>query len=375
MKHLVFTLLAALLVSGAASAQRLMVGVRGGVNFTDYSFVPTRIGDIRFSPGSPRAGYDVGFVLRLNLSKHLHLQSELDYAFVNYSVRAGDAGNRRLTLRTERFEIPVQLGFQFGVLRLFGGALFRVTDSERSSAPQLLRVRFNNGDIGVMGGLGFNVRKFFIDFRISGYPRSRVWHDFTSDGVSRRVKVPHDIVYGGSVGFFFWKNPSRPPPPAGARTARRGGPARPPHARQYRRLGLLARHRVFHADVARPCAHAQIAHARIAHRRQHPDVRHPYLSIRCARQRAHPGHPAHKVHRLRGGHGLRRGTDALRANAVVRAEHQNGAPSRGLRDLPVYAGQAHGVAFQIAQTPRRLYQGVQPGLRRRHGRLVQRRNA
>ena len=203
MKHLVFTLLAALLVSGAASAQRLMVGVRGGVNFTDYSFVPTRIDDIRFSPGSPRAGYDVGFVLRLNLSKHLHLQSELDYAFVNYSVRAGEAGNRRLTLRTERFEIPVQLGFQFGVLRLFGGALFRVTDSERSSAPQLLRVRFNNGDIGVMGGLGFNVRKFFIDFRISGYPRSRVWHDFTSDGVSRRVKVPHDIVYGGSVGFFF----------------------------------------------------------------------------------------------------------------------------------------------------------------------------
>ena len=35
MKHLVFTLLAALLVSGAASAQRLMVGVRGGVHFSD----------------------------------------------------------------------------------------------------------------------------------------------------------------------------------------------------------------------------------------------------------------------------------------------------------------------------------------------------
>ena len=206
MKHLVFTLLAALLVSGAASAQRLMVGVRGGVNFADYSFVPTRIGDTRFTPGAVRAGYDVGFVLRLNLSKHLHLQSELDYAFVNYSVRAenaGNAGSRRLTLRTERFEIPVQLGFQFGVLRLFGGALFRVTDSEHSSSPQLLRIGFNNGDVGIMGGLGFNVRKFFIDFRISGYPRSRVWHDFTSDGISRRVKVPHDIVYGGSVGFFF----------------------------------------------------------------------------------------------------------------------------------------------------------------------------
>ena len=54
-----------------------------------------------------------------------------------------------------------------------------------------------------MGGLGFNVRKFFIDFRISGYPRSRVWHDFTSEGIAQRVKVPHDIVYGGSLGFFF----------------------------------------------------------------------------------------------------------------------------------------------------------------------------
>ena len=60
-----------------------------------------------------------------------------------------------------------------------------------------------NGDVGVMGGLGFNVRKFFIDFRISGYPRSRVWHDFTSEGIAQRVKVPHDIVYGGSLGFFF----------------------------------------------------------------------------------------------------------------------------------------------------------------------------
>ena len=203
MKHLVFTLLAALVFSGAASAQRLMVGVRGGVTFADYSFVPPRSGDTRFTPGAVRAGYDVGFVLRLNLSKHLHLQSELNYAFVNYNVLAENSGSRRIALRTERFEIPVQLGFQFGVLRLFGGALFRVTESERSSVPQLLKVRFNNGDVGVMGGLGFNIRKFFIDFRISGYPRSRVWHDFTSEGIARRVKVPHDIVYGGSLGFFF----------------------------------------------------------------------------------------------------------------------------------------------------------------------------
>ena len=236
MKHLVFTLLAALVFSGAASAQRLMVGVRGGVNFADYSFVPTRIGDTRFTPGAVRAGYDVGFVLRLNLSKHLHLQSELNYAFVNYNVLAENSGSRRIALRTERFEIPVQLGFQFGVLRLFGGALFRVTESERSSVPQLLKVRFNNGDVGVMGGLGFNIRKFFIDFRISGYPRSRVWHDFTSEGIARRVKVPHDIVYGGSLGFFFCHRRRKRPGTARPTATRCKSGNYPPPETSFRRL-------------------------------------------------------------------------------------------------------------------------------------------
>lgn len=203
MKHLFFTLLLALGVTGATSAHRLMVGVRGGVKVADYSFVPTRIGNAHFSPGPLRAGYDVGLVVRLNLSRHLHLQSELNYAFINYDIRTQGVGPRSVTLRAERLEIPVQLGFQFGPLRLFGGAQFRVSDSERSSAPQVLKIGFNDSDVGVMGGIGLNIRKFFIDFRASGFPRSRVWHDFTSGGVTRRVKAPHDIVYGGSIGFFF----------------------------------------------------------------------------------------------------------------------------------------------------------------------------
>lgn len=203
MKHVVFTLLAALLVSGAASAKRLMVGVRGGVDFTDYSFVPARINGVSFSPGSVQTGFEAGFVVRLNLAKHLHLQSELNYAFVNYDVRVRNAARSSVKLRTERLQIPVQLGFQFGVLRLFGGAQFRVSDSERSSSPNLLKVGFNNSDVGIMGGLGLNIRKFFLDFRISGYPRSRVWNTFTSGGVTKRVEVPRDIVYGASMGFFF----------------------------------------------------------------------------------------------------------------------------------------------------------------------------
>ena len=61
-----------------------------------------------------------------------------------------------------------------------------MADSERDSAPKLLKVNFND-DVGIMGGVGFNIRKFFFDFRLSGYARSHVWNTFVSDGVSQRV--------------------------------------------------------------------------------------------------------------------------------------------------------------------------------------------
>ena len=203
MKHLFPLLLCALLLTGAASAQRrFQVGVHGGVTTTSYTFSRVEIGENRFRPGPAKADYQAGFVLRFNLTRRLHLQSELNFAFVNYSIRAEGSRTRSVSLRSERFEIPLQLGLQFGPLRLFGGAQFRVADSERDSAPKLLKVNFND-DVGIMGGVGFNIRKFFFDFRLSGYARSHVWNTFVSDGVSQRVRIPRNLVYGGSVGFFF----------------------------------------------------------------------------------------------------------------------------------------------------------------------------
>lgn len=203
MKHIFLFLLCALLAGGTASAQRFRVGVRGGINAADYRFTPVKIGSSTFSPGNTRVGFETGFVLRLNLTKHLHLQSEINYDFANYSVRSEGPVRRSITLRAERLEIPVQLGLQFGIVRLFAGASFRVADSERSTAPGLLKVEFNNDDIALVGGLGLNIGHFFLDLRIQGYPRSRSWNTFTSNGVAERVEVTRDLIYGGSIGFFF----------------------------------------------------------------------------------------------------------------------------------------------------------------------------
>lgn len=203
MKHFILLLFAALLVCGAASAQRLQFGLRGGVNTVDHSFGRVRVGDLAVTSGKAQIGYDAGIVLRLNITRHLHLQSELNYAFNDYSFRVSELYTREVKMRTERLELPVELGLQFGVFRIFGGAQFRLTQSGRSTAPGLLKVHFNDDDIALVGGLGLNIKKFFLDFRVSGYPRSHVWNTFVADGVSRRVQVSRNIVYGGSIGFFF----------------------------------------------------------------------------------------------------------------------------------------------------------------------------
>ena len=203
MKKILALLSALLFFCGGASAQRFRIGLRGGISTVKQHFDRVYIGDRSVAPGKAQVGYEAGLVLRLNITRHIHLQSELNYAFANYDFRLGNSRDRDLRIRTERFEIPVQLGLQFGAFRLFGGAGFRVSQSGRSDDSQQLKVRFNDDDIAVMGGVGFNIRKFFFDFRVSGYPRSHIRNTFVCDGVAQRVRVDRSVPYGGSIGFFF----------------------------------------------------------------------------------------------------------------------------------------------------------------------------
>ncbi|MCM1300419.1 MAG: PorT family protein [Alistipes senegalensis] len=203
MKKFFLTLIIAALACGSASARRLQAGLRGGVTATDYRFSPVVIDGTRFTAGSTRAGFETGFVLRLNLSKHLHLQSELDYGFINYSVHAANTNLRtNVRLRSERLEVPVQLGLQFGALRLFGGASFRLHTSLHSSHTDLLKVKFSEKPAW-LGGVGLNIGKFFFDARVQGPCVSKNRDTFISRGVARQVRVRNDLVWSGSIGFFF----------------------------------------------------------------------------------------------------------------------------------------------------------------------------
>lgn len=204
MKRFLFTVVAVLAIGGGASAQRLQAGIRGGINTTDYRFSPVTIDGTRFVAGPSRAGFEGGFVLRLNFSKYVHLQSELNYDFVNYAIQAIDENLRTdVRLRSERLEIPVQLGFQFGIVRLFGGASFRLNTSLKSSHPDLLKIEFGSDNMALMGGIGINIKHFFLDFRIQGYPGPKKHNTFISNGARQQAHMRNNIVWGGSFGLFF----------------------------------------------------------------------------------------------------------------------------------------------------------------------------
>ena len=203
MNRFLFILLISSVTAGSVSGKRVPVGLRGGANFSDYRFPSVEIDGTRFTSGPVRTGYEGGLVLRLDLTRHFHLQSELDYAFVDYAVNAATSDRtRRIDIRTERLEVPVQLGFQLGPLRLFGGAQFRLSQSQRSSDTNLLRIGFNDSDMALTGGAGLKIRKFFLEFRVTGYPGSRT-NEFQSGSTVERVRLKHHIVYGSSIGFFF----------------------------------------------------------------------------------------------------------------------------------------------------------------------------
>ncbi len=160
-----------------------MVGVRGGVNFADYSFVPTRIGDTRFTPGAVRAGLtwasSCGSTSRSTsiCNRNWTTPSSITTCWPRTPGAAASAAHR--AVRDSRpAGLPVR---RAAAVRRRAVPRHGFRAQQR---PQALKVRFNNGDVGVMGGLGFNIRKFFIDFRISGYPRSRVWVRFTTSAAN-----------------------------------------------------------------------------------------------------------------------------------------------------------------------------------------------
>ena len=205
MKRFLLILLAVSSVTTASFAQRFQVGARIGANLSDYSTADAKFTEGTFYRGSVRAGFEAAILFRLNITRHLNLQTEFEYDRANYDFRySGPAyAQRNVRLHADRIEIPLLLGIDAGPVRLFGGASFRAAHSENSSAPSLLRLKFNDSDVALTGGAGLKINKFFIEGRISGYPKKSLTNKITSKGETLDIKVCHNIKWTLTAGFFF----------------------------------------------------------------------------------------------------------------------------------------------------------------------------
>lgn len=203
MKRVLFTLILSAALCSASYAQRFKVGIRAGVNFSDYSISTLSTDDGLLQAGKTRTGFEAALVTRLALTKHLNLQAEFEYDRVNYQYRLLRTSNRRdINVNTNRMEIPLTLGINLGPVRVFGGAAFRVSHNEKSQVPSLLTVKFDDSKVALTGGAALNIRKFFVEGRITGYPRT-THNIITVNSDSHRVRVSQDLKWSLSAGFLF----------------------------------------------------------------------------------------------------------------------------------------------------------------------------
>lgn len=185
-------------------AQSFQVGVRVGANMTDFALPKLSFEEGVVAGADARVGFETALMARFNLTRHLHLQAEFEFSRSSYRLRyVEDAAEQRVKLHAHRVELPLLLGVNLGPVRLFGGTFIRIVHSEKSSAPSVVKVKFNDSDVGYMGGLGVNIRKFFIEARVTGYPKRSTSHSVESYGVSREVEVKRHIRYSLSTGVFF----------------------------------------------------------------------------------------------------------------------------------------------------------------------------
>lgn len=204
MRFFVSTLIALAVAATPAFAQSFQAGIRVGANISDFSLPQIPFGDSSVTGGTPIVGFETALMARINILKHLYMQAEFEFSRPSFRLQYTSSGyNRVVKLYANRIELPLILGVKIGPMNLFGGTFLRIVHNEHSSAPKLAKIEFNDSEVGLMGGLGFNIRNFFIEGRVTGYPKRSVTTIVESNGIRQKVGVGRNIRYSLSTGIFF----------------------------------------------------------------------------------------------------------------------------------------------------------------------------
>ena len=204
MRTLLLTFAMVLTLAFGASAQVFKIGVRGGINITDNNFSQISTGEYRVNHLPSKIGYQVALTTRISIPHFLQISPEFQMVSHTYRYQINSQfGRSDAQVSVKRFEIPVTVGFNIWVLRIFGGPVFRVAHTEKvKSIHRDFDVHYNDSDVALMVGAGLDLGKFFLDTRYNFNPK-QARNTIEIGGIGRTAKIKNSGMWQFSAGFFF----------------------------------------------------------------------------------------------------------------------------------------------------------------------------
>ena len=207
MKRIFTLLIGVMLTCWAADAQLLKVGARVGIGTGTYDFTSVPIDGGTLEPATDRSGgYQAAVILRLSIPTFIFIQPELQLSQRDYSfgIKYPSEPKEFKTLRTQRLDVPLLVGFKFGAVRIFGGPVWRIGSKQylKGSGSTLFDVTFNDNDIAAVGGASVEFGSFFFDLRYTGY-LEKTASLVKVAGKTKRVAVDRDGTVQINFGLMF----------------------------------------------------------------------------------------------------------------------------------------------------------------------------
>jgi len=168
-------LFAMLVCYGSVHAQLFQFGLRGGVSSSQIKIDDTDTW--RVDEEESEFGFHAGVFARIQPPLiGLYVQPELLFSSTGGTVTvedvSNDVENQVLDYNFNRIDIPVMVGWKFGVLRLNVGPTFNViTKAERKVGPDdvvSIKDEYKNATIGYQAGAGLDLGPLLLDLKYEG---------------------------------------------------------------------------------------------------------------------------------------------------------------------------------------------------------------
>lgn len=188
-----------------SNAQVLKLGIMGGANRHTLEFNSVSFGSTTISEHpADQYGYQLGAVLRISLPDFIQIQTELIYQETSSRLYVNNGKyTTNTSMSMNSFEVPIMIGFNIKAFRVFAGPVFRLSSSmDFSQKYNSISASVDDDNIGLQGGFGFDIGKFFIDARYSSYSEATKI-DFNVNGDKGTVKSTKDGSWQLNLGLFF----------------------------------------------------------------------------------------------------------------------------------------------------------------------------